>query len=52
MNSYYEKARIIELIKKTVLSKGLDPNFNTGFEIDSVAINEILPKEILNNVVV
>ena len=52
LNTYYEKARIIQQIKKSIPHKNLHPTFKTEFDTDNITIKEILTsKEIRDNIV-
>lgn len=50
LNCYYEKSRIIQIIKKAFINKNLDPTYNTEFETDNPELTKILTPEIKNNI--
>ena len=52
LSSYYDKARIIQKIKRATIDKNCDPTYRIEFETDIPEIKEILTtQEIRSNIV-
>jgi hypothetical protein len=51
LNLYFEKMRIIELIRSTVKKENMDPNFNIDFRCDDEKVNKCIPSDLRKYVV-
>jgi len=51
LNLYFEKMRIIELIRSAVRKENMDPNFNIDFRCEDEKLNKYIPNDLRKYVV-